>query len=215
MKALLLNNIWLKLLSVAIACSLWFFVTYRGQSEIMVDVPLEMKNMPPSMEILSQSIKSVSLSISGQERLLKGLRPMDVRVVADMSGTKKGENVYYFDNGNVVTSKSIKVLRLDPSYVKFVIDQSHKKNFQVKPVVIGTPAKGFRLESVEVSPNTIEAEGPKSELERLAVLRTEQIDISGLDTNISPTVHINTNGKNIRLKHQEVTVKISISGAKR
>lgn len=212
---MLFNNIWLKLLSVAIACALWFFVTYRGQSEIVVDVPIEMKNMPPSMEILRQSTKSVSLSVSGQERLLKGLRPMDIRVFADMTNTKKGENVYYFDNGNVVTSRSIKVLRLDPPYVKFVIDQSLKRTFQVQPVVVGAPAKGFRLESVEVSPHTIDAEGPKSELERIAVLRTDQIDISGLDNSISPTVHINANGKNIRLKHQEVTVKIRISGVKR
>ncbi|MBF0329571.1 MAG: YbbR-like domain-containing protein [Nitrospirae bacterium] len=215
MKAAILNNIWLKLLSIVISCSLWFFVTYRGQSEIMVDVPIEIKNMPASMEILRQNTKSISLSVSGQERLLKGLKPMDIRIVADMSNTKKGENVYYFDNGNVITSRSIKVLRIDPPYVKFVVDQSLKKSFNVEPVITGTPAKGFKVEHVEVVPRIIEAEGPKSELERMAVLRTDQIDITSLDSSISPTVHINTNGKNIRLKNQEVTVKIQISGAKR
>jgi len=50
------SDIGLKVLSVALAMSLWFFVTYRGQSEMAIDIPLEFKDVPKGLEILRQNI---------------------------------------------------------------------------------------------------------------------------------------------------------------
>jgi YbbR domain-containing protein len=204
------SNIGLKILSVALAMSLWFFVTYRGQSEMAIDVPLEFKNVPKGLEILRQNIKKVSLNISGHERLLKALRPIDVRVIIDMSKAKKGEAVYYLAKENVIIPRTVKVQRIEPVSVKVTLDESISKVVPVKAYVIGAPERGYRIKSIDVKPSVMEIEGAKTEMARISLLRTDPIDITGMDSDITQNVKINTNGSNIRTKASEVTVKIAI-----
>jgi YbbR domain-containing protein len=204
------SDMGLKILSVALAMSLWFFVTYRGQSEMAIDAPIEFKNVPWGLEILRQSIKRVSLNISGHERLLKALRPMDVRVVIDMSDAKKGEAVYYFDRDNVIIPRTIKVQRIEPVSVKMTLDESTSKTVPVKAYVVGAPEKGYRIKSIEVKPSVMEIEGAKTEIARISLLRTEAIDVTGMDSDMTQNARINTNGRNVRTKASEVTVKINI-----
>lgn len=209
-KRSIFSDIGLKTLSVAIAVSLWFFVTYRGQSEMVIDVPLEFKNIPKNLELLRQTVKKVSLNISGHERLLKALRPMDVRVFVDLSNAKKGETVYYLDKDNIVIPRTIKVLRIEPTSVKATLDESTSRIVPVRAYLIGSTEAGYKVKSIDVRPSSVEIEGAKTEVARIALLRTEPIDITGIDSNMVQNVRINTNGRNIRTKVSEVTVKITV-----
>lgn len=209
-KRSIFSNIGLKILSVVLAMSLWFFVTYRGQSEIVIDVPLEFKNIPKNLELLRQNTKKVSLNISGHERLLKALSPMDVRVFVDLSNAKKGETVYYLDKDNIVIPRTIKVLRIEPTSVKVTLDESTSRIVPVRAYLIGSPETGYKVKSIDVRPSFVEVEGAKTEVARIALLRTEPIDITGIDSNMAQNVRINTNGRNIRTKVSEVTVKITV-----
>ena len=91
-KAFFMENLTFKILSVALALFLWFFVTFKGQTETSVEVPLEFKNTPAGMEILKQSARKINVSISARERILKELAQTDIRVVVDLSNAKFGEN---------------------------------------------------------------------------------------------------------------------------
>jgi YbbR domain-containing protein len=215
MKKRIFSDIGLKILSVALAMSLWFFVTYRGQSEMAIDVPIEFKNMPKGLEILRQNIKTVSLNIRGHERLLKGLKPMDARVIVDLADAKKGEATYYFDKDNIEIPRTIKVLRIEPVSVKVAIDELIKKTVPVKAHITGMPEWGFKVRFITVNPSSTEIEGAKTEVARIAVLRTEPIDITGLDTDIIQTVKVNSSGRNVRAKTTEVTVRIAIERVKK
>jgi hypothetical protein len=57
----------------------------------------------------------------------------------------------------------------------------------------------------------VEVEGAKTELEKVALLRTEPLDITGLDSDIVQNVRLNTNGRNIRMKISEVKVEVHIN----
>jgi len=210
MKKILLGNIGFKLLSVAIAVSLWFFVTYRGQSETTVDAQLEFKNIPQGLEILKQNIKKTAVSIRGHESILDALKPSDIRVVVDLANGKLGEASYYFDINDVKSIRNIKALRTDPSYVRVTLDQSVIKQVPVKPYIVGQPAKGFEIKKITIDPMTVAAEGAASEMARLWTLRTEPLDVTGLDSDISQSVRIDPNGRNVRVKTSDVMVKVAI-----
>ncbi len=207
----ILSNIGLKILSVALAISLWFFVTYQGQSEMAIDAHLEFKNVPEGLEILRQDIKKVSLNIRGHERLLNALMPTDARVVIDMSDAKKGEAVYYFDKDNVIIPRTIKVQRIEPVSIRVTMDKSISKTVPVRVAVVGTPEKGYRVKSIVVNPSSVTIEGAKTELARIAFLRTEHIDITGIDADVVQNAKLHTGGMNIRTNIAEVTVTIRIT----
>jgi YbbR domain-containing protein len=204
------GNIGFKLLSVAIAMSLWFFVTYRGQSETTVEAQLEFKNVPQGLEILRQNIKKVTVNIRGHESILNSLKPSDVRVVVDLSNGKTGEASYYFDINDVKGTKNIKILRTEPNSVKVTLDVSMSRDVQIKPYIVGLPAKGYEIKKITVNPAVVSVEGATTEMARLAALRTEPLDVTGLDADISQDVRIDTNGRNVRIKTSDVTVKVVI-----
>lgn len=210
MKRIIFSNLGLKVLAVVLAVSMWFFITYRGQAEMSLDVPIGFKNVPRGLEILKQSVRNVTLTMRGHERLLKSLRPVDIGVTIDLSNAKKGEATFFFDKDNVVAPRTLDILRIEPTYVKVTLDESIEKVVPVKPAIIGTPEKGYRVTTVEVKPSTVRVEGAKTELARVAVLRTEPIDITGLDSDIRQNVRLNSNGRNIRTDVAEVTLSISI-----
>jgi YbbR domain-containing protein len=213
LKETLFGNIAFKLLSLAIAISLWFFVTYRGQSETTVEAQLEFKNIPQGLEILKQNIKKVTINIRGHESILTALKPSDVRVVVDLSNGKSGESTYYFDTNDVKSIKNIKILRIDPSSVRVTLDELMSRQVQVKPYIIGQPAKGFEIKKITVNPPTVPVEGAATEITRLLTLRTEPLDVTGLDADISQTVRVDANGRNVRIKASEVVVKVAIGRA--
>jgi len=210
MKKILFSNPGIKILSVVLAISMWIFVTYRGQSEMAVDAPIGFKNVPKGLELLRESAKSVALNLRGQERLLKSLKPMDFNVFVDLSNAKRGETTYYLDKNAVIVPGTVDILRVDPTSVRVVLDESMVKTLPVKASVIGAPEKGFRIASADVKPSVVTVEGARTELERIAVLRTEAIDVTGFDSDIRETVRLNINGRNIRTRTPEVTVSIGI-----
>ncbi len=207
------SNMGIKILSMALAISLWIFVTYRGQSEIVIDVPLEFKNVPKNLELLRQTAKQISLNISGHERFLKALRPADIRAFVDLSNAKKGESVYYLDKDNIISPRIVKVVRMEPTSVKITFDESISKTVSVKAYIVGSPETGYRIKAVDVMPSSVEIEGAKTEVAMIALLRTEPVDITGIDSDIIQNVRLNTTGRNIRTKVSEVTVKITIRKA--
>ena len=199
-----------KLLSIAIAVSLWFFITYRGQSETTVDLPLEFKNVPQGLEILRQNIKKVSVNIRGHESVLSSLKPADVRVIVDLSNGKKGEASYYFDTNDVKIPANVKILRIEPTFVKVTLDESVSKEIEIKPYVVGQPAKGYEVYKITVYPQDVRVEGAKTEMAHLSILRTEPLDITGLDSDISQNVRVDASGRNVRIRTPEVMTKVII-----
>jgi YbbR domain-containing protein len=210
MRKILFSNLGIKIISVILAVLMWIYVTYRGQSEIAVDAPISFKNVPKGMELLRVSAKSATLNLRGQERLLKSLRPMDINVVVDLSNARRGETTYYLDKNTVVVPGTTDIVRVEPTSVRVVLDEAAVKTLPVKASIVGAPDKGFKIVSVDVVPPAVTVRGAKTELSRIAVLRTETIDVTGFDTDLRETVRLNINGRNIKTATPEVAVSIAI-----
>ncbi|HMK56332.1 MAG TPA: CdaR family protein [Dissulfurispiraceae bacterium] len=209
-KELIFGNLGLKILSVTVAMSLWFFITYRGQSETTIEAQVEFKNVPEGFEILKQNIKKVSINVSGHESVLSSLKTAGARVLVDMSNGKLGEASYYFDTNDVKMPANVKILRIDPTYVRVTLDESTARDVEVKPYIVGEPARGYEIGRIVSHPQVVRVEGPKTEMSRLSVLRTDPIDVTGLDADISQNVRVDANGRNVRIKTPDVMTKVII-----
>jgi len=210
MRTFMTKNTSLKILSVLLAISLWFYVSYRGESEISVDAPVEFKNIPTGMEILRQNLRKVTVNVQGHEQALHRLRQSDVHVVVDMSGGKKGENQISLDKDNVLLPRTMKVQRIEPSSVRIMLDETVSRIVPVRPYITGSPERPFVLSGIKGSPASVRIEGPKTEVDRITILRTDPIDITGFDDDLTQTVKLNLNGKALRPDVSEITVTLTI-----
>jgi YbbR domain-containing protein len=204
------GNIGFKVVALLGAIALWFFISYRGQSETTIEANIDFKNVPAGYEILKQNIKRVNVGVRGHEMILGGLRPSDVRVVVDLANGKKGEGIYNFDVNDVRSAYNIKVKRVEPTSIKVFLDATVSKTFRVAPYVIGEPAPGYEVKKITADPAVVTVEGAKTEMARLSSLRTELIDITGIDASIHQPAKLDSNGRNIRIKVPEVVIQVVI-----
>jgi YbbR domain-containing protein len=102
-------------------------------------------------------------------------------------------------------------MRIDPAFVTVTLDESSTKVVPVRVAVVGIPEKGYRVKSITANPSSVTIKGAKTELARIAFLRTEYIDITGIDTDVVQNVKLHTGGMNIRTNIAEVTVTIRIT----
>lgn len=210
LKNMLTENLTIKIISIALAVFLWFFVTFKGQTETSLEVPLEFKNTPSEMEVLKQSVKKISVSISARERILREITQNDIRVIVDLSNVKLGENSIPITKSSVKLPRGIDILRIDPSVVKVYLDKKEQKTVPIKAIIIGNPQKGFVVSSLEINPASITIEGAKRELDRIRVIKTEPIDIEGIKGDLNIQAKIDPGGKIFRTDKDTVYVNVKI-----
>jgi YbbR domain-containing protein len=211
MKKLLFENFGLKIIAVFLAIALWMFATSSGQSEISIDVPVEFKNIPAGLELVNFSTKSVTLHIRGQERIIRNVKPSDIPPIGiDLSNAKKGESLYYINRENIKLPPAVSISNISPSSIKIITEETRTKTVRVKPVIVGTPEKGYNIESIDVVPSTITIEGINSELNKINILKTEPLDVSGLSNSVTQELRLDLAGRNVRTRIDTVNVKVVI-----
>lgn len=210
MKNIIHKNIGLKLTAVFLSIILWLFVTSRGQSEISLDVPVEFKEIPPGLEIVSQSARVVSLNMRGQEQVLKNVRLTDVRVSVDLSNARTGEITYSINRDNIQLPRAITVTNINPSSIKIHTEETARKTVKIIPIVTGEPEDGYAVKSVSVTPQRIEIEGSKREIRRVSTVKTDAIDVTGVSETFTQESKLDMTGHNVRAKNPTVMVHVEI-----
>jgi len=207
------TNPWLKLLSLLMAIALWFFVASKGRLNIIMDVPIEFKNIPQELELVDAT-KTVSINIEGHERLIKNLRQENINVVIDLRNAKKGETHYSLSQDNVNMPKGLVVTKISPEAVGLMLEERLRKEVLVRAVIVGSPAEGLILRKVEVTPEKVKIEGPASVITKIYAIKTEPIDITGITAEFQQSAGLNTTKKNVRADVSEVKVNVYVGRAR-
>jgi len=215
MRKLLSENLGLKISAVLLSSLLWFFVTSRGQSEMSLEITPEFKNVPVALGIVNSSVKTVVVTIRGQERLMKNVKPSDVRVFVDLGKAKKGEGTYYLNTNDIKLPYAMTVTNISPISLRIRLDETISKAVMVVPAITGAPEKGFYVKSVVVEPSSVVIQGLKNEVRKTNELRTEALDISGLKETSTQELNIDTSGINVKTEVNAVKVIVEIAGRKR
>jgi YbbR domain-containing protein len=170
----------LKLISFFFALFLWYFVAGEDKVDMNVFIPIEIVNLPRDLVISNQFKKQLEVTVSGQRSLIRGLSEQNISRSVDLSHAQPGKFVIENSPDSIPFPWGINVLRLQPSTVTLLIDRLIDKQLPVKPVITGSPAPGFELNSVVLEPPTITITGPKNMLEAEQALTTNVIDITNM-----------------------------------
>ena len=75
LRATVLNNWGLKLLSLGFAVLLWMYVVGENRSEVSLSLPLELTRVPANMVIVSRVPEAIRVRLNGPRSLLAGVNP--------------------------------------------------------------------------------------------------------------------------------------------
>ncbi len=210
-RKLLVEHWSIKLLSLGLSLTLWFYVTSKGKTEMTLSVPLELRNIPQSLAIVGDVAGALDVRVQGQERVLRDITVgKKVFGVLDLSMTKAGENTVPISPDDIRRPSGVTVMHLSLSEVRVKLEPLMRRTVRLKPVLHGSPASGFRVAKVTVSPSKITVEGPSSIINTLDVLQTMPIDIQGAGDSMTVDPKIDYQGKSVKIIEKNIAVRIAM-----
>jgi len=189
----------LKLLSLAIGASLWYFVAAEDRLDLTVTIPLELRNLPANLVVANQYRKDIEVVVSGPRRLIQEIRQQNISLPVDLAKAEPGALVVKNDAESIPLPRGITVQRVQPANITLLIDRLTKKDFTITPVTKGKPAAGFVLESLTLNPPQITITGPQTILDKEDALKTSVINLEGIDSSSIFQVHLHLNEALLKL----------------
>ncbi|HEY5594306.1 MAG TPA: CdaR family protein [Nitrospiria bacterium] len=118
LKARLLDNVLIKIISLVFAVILWFYVNSKGVVERDIAVPLEFRNLPANLTIIGDVLDEVNVRVKSRERILRGMAESRIHAVLDLAGAHAGENVYFLDAAAVERPEDVQIERISPRRIR-------------------------------------------------------------------------------------------------
>ena len=209
MFANLTQNWILKLISLAFAVVLWFFVIGERKLEVSYIVPLEYKGLSEEMIIANEVPSSVSVRISGPRALLMNHSAGDVSIAVDLKDLPAGITSFKRLEESLNIPSGLKVTRIAPSYVDVKLERIREKTVPVRVALAGKPVAGVRVKGTRAEPLRVVVAGAGSELKAVTEVVTEEITLDGVRESFSQTAPIDYSGLYTYLKeHKTVEVEV-------
>ncbi len=188
LRAFVLENWGLKLLSLAFATLLWMFVVGEKRAEVTLSVPLELVRVPEDRVIVSPVPEAIRVRLNGPRTLLATIDPEKLTVSLDLQDIRPGISAFEILPSRLNLPRGIDVTYISPSVVTLEADRKVRRVLPVKPRIRGTPAEGFEVAAVKVEPAEVEVEGAERVLRGLGEIPTAVVDVTGLDGTFSRPV---------------------------
>jgi YbbR domain-containing protein len=174
-----LHNLGLKLLSLLLAVGLWLALARDPAAEIAVDVPIEFRHFPGSLEISSENIPQAQIRLRGPERIVRRVRASDVHAEIDLNGARAGERTFDLTAHQVRAPRDLEVVQVVPSQFRLTLDTRMTRELPVHARVIGKFAAGYGIGHIAVDPPSITVAGPKKRIDAADAAITDPVDVSG------------------------------------
>lgn len=175
------NNWPIKILSITAAVLLFLFNQMATLEERFLSVPLEIRTSEQYIPAENYP-RTVRVTMRGQSEDINLVLEDDVKVYADF--TEYGQEGRYTVPIRVVKEGRLAhidplELHVEPRKISLKIEKKLSKSVDVKPRLVGYPAKGYELTQYFLTPSSVEIEGVESTVEDLESIETEPIDLSG------------------------------------
>ena len=127
MRQKLNENLLLKLISLAFALVLWFFVMGEQRHEVSHAVPVEYRNLPKGLVIANEVPETVSVTLSGPRALLTRVSTEHLNLSLDLSELPPGVTSFRRLDEKLKAPSGLVVTRISPAGIDIRLERSHEE----------------------------------------------------------------------------------------
>lgn len=184
MMKFLTHNGGLKLFSLLLAIGLWYYALGEEGIDVTRTVPLQIEVKNEQLSLLESTTKSVKITLNAPRSLLTDMTSGEIiaKHVIGEKITTVGDYSFRLESRDFkLPSPQMRVIQVEPEVVKIKLDELVVQKMKIEPHFSGEPAFGYDVVSAEVQldPNAIMVEGPKSQLSQVSSVKTEPLDLIG------------------------------------
>ena len=212
MKINVFKNLTLKFVALILAIMIWFLVVGEERSEVRLTVPLELRNLPTSLEIVER-IGQVEVTLRGFSSIVKSLPPSEIDVHIDLSNVVRGTNSFVISPEDIRVPVGVTVTQVSPSSIDISLDATIRKTLPVEPMTRGEPVDGYALGEITSEPASITLSGAQSILKNILKVETEPISLNSVKQDFAKKAKIKLPNSSVRIEKEEekiVSVNVKI-----
>ncbi|NJD29182.1 MAG: hypothetical protein FIA92_12910 [Chloroflexi bacterium] len=164
-------------------------VRLEGVTERVVPITPVLGSIPDQLDVGDPVIDEETATVRGPDSLVARVAEVQAHVSIDPSGIDINELVDLVPVDNA--GERLPQVDVMPARVRVrvaVFTDRQTRTLPVSPVVVGTPAAGFEIASVEVEPVVVSGEGDPDDLVGLDRADTEPVTVSGASSMVTQTV---------------------------
>ncbi len=179
-----------KVLSLAAAAVLFFFYRASTLEERDFSVPLQLE-VPAGLAVSKPYPRNVRVTLRGRSESLFAVLEEDIVVSADLDRfTAEGDfrvPLRVRRQGSAAGVEPLDV-RVEPAELRLALEKEIVRTVQVQARLKGQPEHGYELVQYSVAPMSVEITGPRSAVQSLQSVDTEEVDVTGVREDFSLTV---------------------------
>lgn len=157
-----------------------------------VPVRVVLGPVPSGFDVGDPVVDSESVTVSGPQSIVDGITEVHAPVTVDASGIDIDQLVGLIASDANGTELGVDSrVEIDPPRVRVqipIFTDRRTKTLPVTPNVVGTPAAGFEVASIEVDPPVVSVEGDANDLAGLDRADTLPISVSGASSQVTQVV---------------------------
>jgi YbbR domain-containing protein len=207
------HNRGLKIISLLLAFFLWYSINVSERdAERVLELPVVVRKLPPDLIVVSGPDRAVSATLRGPRTILDGVDEQRGRVALDLLAATPGEMRIELtpDMIRPELPRRLKLVRLEPQRLKVQVERLLRRRVPVRAELAGAPALGYMTAESSVRPAEVEVAGPKSKVEDLKEIRTEPIDMQGMEHGFQRNTLLAWAGDLVSFTPDHVLVSVSV-----
>lgn len=209
-----MKNPTFKILAVLLAIIMWYFVVGEERAEVGLSVPLELINIPRDLIVVNNVAHGIDIRVNGPRSLVRSLAVEKLSKRLDLSNTQAGTVSFPITSEGIPLPRGVKITRINPTQVMVVLQKLMTKKIIVKPRIVGKPASGYVVESIQLNNPQVEIAGPEEVVKNLDSLYTKPIEIQGLKSDLKQRTYLDFRNHQIYLV-KEVPLEVQVTFKKK
>ena len=190
-----------------------FATVELDQLDTRPGVPIKVVHgaVPDGLTLGPTTIDPTSVTISGAKSIVSQVDAVRADVIIQTTGIDVDADVRLIPIDKL--GNPLRPLEVTPPTARVkipVLSNSQNRTLPVNPIVTGTPAAGFEIESVTVEPQVVLVAGDADQLAKLARVDTDPIPMTGVSANETVTVGLALPTGVVAVGNETIRVSITI-----
>jgi hypothetical protein len=191
----ILRNYKIKLIVLTFAIFIWFFVVTENDYEYMIEVPVNILNVPAGKVILNEIPRTAKIKVHGIGKALIALSvSRGARVDLDLSEVERHKtfilepkNVFFSRAGSSIEAKEI----ISPDSINIILDDFINKKVVIVPKFDIKPAPGYTVAGdVKLNPDSLLISGPASLVSKIDEISTQEAEYTDLRSDLKEVIDL-------------------------
>lgn len=193
------SNMFPKISLLIGVCVFWGLITTRQGQITTVTAPVRLHGVSDNIVLLRTVPEDLTVQIKAMSSLTPPPSKLDLTAEIDASGITEGTTSIRVNHANITAPPGMIITSVSPSSVRVSAEKKLRKRVPVKVTIKGSLPSGLSSLHVTCEPDSVDIEGPSSQVSQIVSVATEDIDISQLKKGKEYL-------KNLRLPEKQVSV---------